>query len=168
MSAAPRARVLADPPATEAAGAALGRAWVDCGAPALVVTLEGDLGAGKTTLVRGLLRGLGARGAVRSPTYTLIETYRLPGDIAVQHLDFYRLDSWEAAEHLGFRDLLGPRVLVAVEWASRVGRLLEEADVNLTLASAGTGRTLTLAARTAAGEALVAAWSAALPAADNA
>ena len=149
--------VLADPQATHAAGAALAGGWLASHAPALVITLEGELGAGKTTLMRGVLRALGETGAVRSPTYTLLESYRPRPDIAVHHLDFYRIDGLEAAEELGFRDLLAARTLVAVEWASHVESLRDVADLNLALAPAGAGRRLTIEARTAAGRRVLSA-----------
>lgn len=149
--------MLGDPSETEAAGAALARAWLAAGAPSVLVTLEGELGAGKTTLMRGVLRALGETGPVRSPTYTLLESYRLRADVAVHHLDFYRIEGWEAAEEIGFRELGADRTLVAVEWASHVAALAQGADLDLTLVAAGTGRQLTLAARSPAGRALLAA-----------
>jgi tRNA threonylcarbamoyladenosine biosynthesis protein TsaE len=154
---------LADPEATEAAGAGLGRAWLDVASAGAVVTLEGELGAGKTTLMRGLLRALGERGPVRSPTYTLIESYRLPAGLAVHHLDCYRIDGWQAVEELGLRDLLAPGALVAIEWASRAEGLVASADLNLELAVDGDGRRLSARARSACGEAWLAHWAVPAP-----
>ncbi len=99
------------------AGQALARSLQALSGPC-VLTLSGELGAGKTTLTRGLLRALGERGAVRSPTYTLIETYALGGR-QVHHLDLYRLRDAAEVEGLGLRDLLTAGALLIVEWPER-------------------------------------------------
>jgi tRNA threonylcarbamoyladenosine biosynthesis protein TsaE len=91
------------------------------------VFLEGDLGAGKTTLVRGLLRAWGVTGAVRSPTYTLIEPYEVTtaaGPRRVFHLDLYRLGDPEELEYLGWREFLAEDCLLLIEWSERGDRLL--------------------------------------------
>ena len=111
---------LPDESATQRVGAALGRAL---GAHPGFVTLAGDLGAGKTTLVRAALRALGHQGAVRSPTYTLIESYSLES-LTVHHLDCYRLGGDDELDALGFRDLLGDGQAVLLEWPERVTREL--------------------------------------------
>lgn len=138
---------------TEALGAALGPAALDAG---LVVYLEGRLGAGKTTLVRGLLRGLGHRGAVRSPTYTLVEEYPLAAGRLALHLDLYRLADPEELEYLGVRELDAPDQLVLIEWAERGGDRLPAADLRLSLAVTGEGREASLTPLTASGEAVLA------------
>jgi tRNA threonylcarbamoyladenosine biosynthesis protein TsaE len=124
---------LADEPATRRAGAALGRALA-AGAPGgALVTLSGELGAGKTTLVRGVLESLGVIGPVRSPTYTLLESYPVPAGV-VHHLDWYRLGGDEDLEALGFRDLLGPASWVLAEWPERAPAAAAGADLGLALA----------------------------------
>ena len=131
---------LPDAAATEALGRRLAAQLADaCGQAPLVVHLEGPLGAGKTTLVRGLLRGLGHAGRVRSPTFTLLEPYELPG-CEVAHLDLYRLADPMELDYLGLSDLLRPGVLVLVEWAGKGGDRLPGADVRLTLEYDGEGR----------------------------
>lgn len=110
-----------------------------CQARPVVVHLEGPLGAGKTTLVRGLLRGLGHEGRVRSPTFTLLEPYELPG-CEVMHLDLYRLADPGELDYLGLEDLLRPGGLVLVEWAERGGDRLPGADLKLALDYQGAGR----------------------------
>jgi tRNA threonylcarbamoyladenosine biosynthesis protein TsaE len=120
----------------------------------LLVNMHGDLGAGKTTLVRGLLRGLGHTGRVRSPTFTLMETYET-ADQAVCHLDLYRLSDMEELEMLGIRDYLDGDWTLWIEWPERAPELAEQADIDLTINYAGSGRELMVAARTAMGTAVV-------------
>ena len=141
---------LADAAATEALGRALGRALETIDGPC-VLTLSGDLGAGKTTLTRGLLQELGERGAVRSPTYTLIESYDR-GRWQVHHLDLYRLSAAAEAEGLGPRDLLTARALLIVEWPERDASLAASADLAVTLAYQDHGRQAEIAPRTARGQ----------------
>ncbi len=112
--------------------------------PPAVVWLRGDLGAGKTTLVRGLVRALGYEGTVKSPSYTLLEPYRL-AEVDVLHLDLYRLGDPEELEYLGLRDLLTPRALVLVEWPERGGDLLPPADLDLGLEHLPGGRRIACA-----------------------
>jgi tRNA threonylcarbamoyladenosine biosynthesis protein TsaE len=138
---------------TREVGSALGSALLEEGAGACVVAIEGELGAGKTTLVSGVLGRLGITGAVRSPTYTLIEPYEASGR-QIYHLDLYRLSSAEEVEALGVRDLLVPRSLLLVEWPSRAGGALPLADLEVRLAYSpeGAGRLFTLAAHSSLGD----------------
>jgi tRNA threonylcarbamoyladenosine biosynthesis protein TsaE len=130
---------------TQAIGARLAAAIVAADEPApLVIALSGDLGAGKTTLVAGLLRALGHQGAVRSPTYTLIEPYQLGGR-EVNHCDLYRLRDPSELEDLGLRDLLTPRSVLLVEWPERAGNRLATPDLSLALGYLDDGRTLDFA-----------------------
>lgn len=85
-----------------------------------VITLSGDLGAGKTTLVRGMLRGLGFEGRVKSPSYGLVESYELAG-LEIHHLDLYRLGQPEELDFIGLEDLLGANSVLVVEWPERAG-----------------------------------------------
>lgn len=108
-----------------------------------VVYLSGDLGAGKTTLVRGILYGLGFEGRVKSPSYGLIESYEI-GDLAVHHLDLYRLGSPAELEFLGLEDLLHGRTLVLVEWPERGRGWLPAANACINIEIAGNGRQIEL------------------------
>jgi tRNA threonylcarbamoyladenosine biosynthesis protein TsaE len=139
---------LADSGATESLGMALAHGFVAAGSPGAVVYLQGDLGAGKTTCARSLLRALGVTGLVRSPTYTLVETYPLPGLTCV-HVDLYRLRALTEVEELGLRDL--GTVLLLVEWPERGGAALPAADLAVMLSYAGDGRRAGIAAKTALG-----------------
>lgn len=134
---------------TENASMQLGRALVTqflaLQSKRLVVYLSGALGAGKTTLTRGMLRALDYQGAVKSPTYTLVEPYVLQS-VRVYHFDLYRLGDPEELEFMGVRDYFDvpaegeSPALCIVEWPERGGRLLPEADIHLNLALSGTGR----------------------------
>jgi tRNA threonylcarbamoyladenosine biosynthesis protein TsaE len=144
---------LADSSATEALGRALARSFpggVQTDAPlgpGAVVYLQGELGAGKTTCVRSLLRTLGVSGLVRSPTYTLVETYNLAALTCV-HVDLYRLQALTEVDELGLRDLVGPGYLLLVEWPEKGYGALPPADLELSLRYAGDSRQAGLCAKT--------------------
>ncbi len=115
-----------------------------------VVFLSGDLGAGKTTLVRGVMRGLGHLGAVKSPTYTLMEPYTL-GERACYHLDLYRLADPGEIEYLGLRDLLGEGALLLVEWPEKGSGELPAPDLVVEIETLAAGRELRFRAHSEAG-----------------
>ena len=132
---------------TTALGAAIAAAIGD--RPGGVIYLHGPLGAGKTTVARGLLRALGVRGAIRSPTYTLLEPYELPGRLLV-HLDLYRLADERELEPLGLRDYPPERCWWLVEWPERAAARLPAADLSVVLSHEGDGRHAVLSGRPAA------------------
>jgi len=117
-----------------------------------VLHLRGELGAGKTTLVRGLLRALGYGGRVKSPTYTLVEPY---ADLRLNlyHFDFYRFKDRTEWLSSGFREHFNPASLCIVEWPERAGELIPPPDLDILLQYQGDARTGTLTAHTRAGEA---------------
>jgi tRNA threonylcarbamoyladenosine biosynthesis protein TsaE len=138
---------LNDTAATDALGAQLAHHL-----PArAVVHLHGDLGAGKSTLARALLRALGVTGTIRSPTYTLVEHYTLPAGGLALHLDLYRIGNAGELEFLGL-DPAEARLWL-VEWPERGQGALPPADLDITLAVAGDGRVCTLQPHTACGKA---------------
>ncbi len=139
-------RLIADARAMEALGAILATA---CGQGA-VVYLQGDLGTGKTTLVRGLLRGLGHAGPVRSPTFTLLEPYQCGGR-SICHMDLYRLADPEELEYLGARDYFDERSLCLVEWPERGAGFLPPPDLRVHISYADRGRRVELTAHSEAG-----------------
>ena len=120
----------------------------------MVLHLHGELGAGKTTLIRGVLRGLGHVGAVKSPTYTLVEPYQLGGQM-VFHFDLYRLKDPEELEFLGIRDYLEGQGVCLIEWAERGAGFLPPPDIEITIQREGDGRQVRLLAHTATGTELL-------------
>jgi tRNA threonylcarbamoyladenosine biosynthesis protein TsaE len=143
---------LPDEDATLALGAAIAPLLV----PGLVITLRGELGAGKTTLVRGLLRALGHAGRVKSPTYTLVEVYEV-SRLNLYHFDFYRFQDPSEWIHAGFRDTFNGQNICLIEWPERAGGQLPPADLEISLAMAEPGRLAALTASSPAGERLLAA-----------
>ena len=119
---------LADAQATES----LGNKLAKCVRTGAVICLHGDLGAGKTTLVRGFLRGLGYRGRVKSPTYTLVEPYSF-SELTVFHFDMYRLGDPEELEFIGVRDYFGPNSISLVEWPEKAAGWVPAPDIEVFL-----------------------------------
>ncbi len=130
-----------------ALGAALSKALE----PGLVVYLRGDLGAGKTTFARGVLRGLGYAGPVRSPTYTLVEVYAV-SRLDLHHFDFYRFHDPREWIDAGFRESFNGRTVSLIEWPEKAGGLLPPADVEIALESHGEGRNAVLTSNSIAGQ----------------
>lgn len=94
------------------------------------IHLSGELGAGKTTIARGFLYGLGYKGKVKSPTYTLVEPYKV-GSFSIFHFDFYRINSPEEVESMGYRDYLGADTIFLIEWPERAGKFIDKADLHV-------------------------------------
>ena len=119
-----------------------------------VIFFHGELGSGKTTLIRGMLHGLGHPGAVKSPTYTLVESYRL-GEREIFHFDLYRLNEAEELEFLGIRDYLQAQGICLVEWAERGAGHLPPADVDVFIEREEDRRTVHLHSHTDRGNTLL-------------
>ncbi len=145
-------RVLHDESATQALAAALSLQ------PALrnaCIELHGNLGAGKTTFVRHLLRALGVAGRIKSPTYAVVEPHEVPG-LNIWHFDFYRFNDPREWEDAGFRDLFASPGLKLAEWPEKATGLLPLADLAITLqAQPDESRRITLTAQTGTGAALL-------------
>ncbi len=122
-----------------------------------LVFLEGDLGAGKTTLSRGIIRGLGHTGAVKSPTFTLVEPYEIDG-VRAFHFDLYRLVDPEELEYMGIRDYFDEDALCLIEWPDKGTGFLPKPDLTITITPHETGRQLKLLPQSARGQ----SWCAAL------
>ena len=132
--------------AMESLGETLSKALKDGG----VVYLEGDLGMGKTTLVRGVLRGLGYQGPVKSPTYTIVEPYEFDG-LEAYHFDLYRVGNAEELEFMGIRDYFTIGSLCLIEWAEMGRGVLPEADLVISLQLIRQGRHVSFIAQSEKG-----------------
>jgi tRNA threonylcarbamoyladenosine biosynthesis protein TsaE len=148
--------------ADEAATLRLGEALATGAQNGLVLHLKGDLGAGKTTLVRGLLRGLGFTGRVKSPSYSLVEPYGL-SRLNLYHFDFYRLRDRSEWQDSGFRDYFNSDALCVVEWPERAGDAISSPDLEIELSYSGAERQAALNARSQRGKDWLAAALSALP-----
>ena len=148
---------LPDAAATTRLGAALAAGVV----PGRVLHLSGELGSGKTTLVRGLLRALGIRGAVKSPTYAWVEPYRIVS-LDLYHFDFYRFDKKTEWLSSGLREYFRPDAVCIVEWPERAGSLLCPPDLAIQLSYQGEARQASIEAQSAEGEAWLASLRASL------
>jgi tRNA threonylcarbamoyladenosine biosynthesis protein TsaE len=141
--------------ADEAATLALGAALAECLEPGLVIYLDGDLGAGKTTLVRGVLRALGHTGSVKSPTYTLVELHTVSG-LNLYHFDFYRFNQPEEYLDAGLDEYFSTTGAQAgvclVEWPERAAPYVPACDLRIRLGLRGTGRVALVEAVGARGE----------------
>src|ERR671936_375112 len=144
-----------------AATARLGAALAPGIAPGRVLHLTGELGTGKTTLVRGLLRALGVQGPVKSPTYAWVEPYSI-SSLDLYHFDFYRFDKKTEWLSSGLREYFRPDAVCIVEWPERVGSSLPSPDLSIQLSYDGEARRASVAAPSAEGEAWLASLRASL------
>ena len=125
--------------------------------PGLIVFLRGNLGAGKTTLARGILRGLGYQGKVKSPTYNLVELYKI-SRLYLYHFDFYRFNDPIEWEDAGFREYFNADSICLVEWPEKADGLLPTADLQVLLSITETGRNVEIQAGTEAGRQCLKHW----------
>jgi len=143
--------------ADEAATLALGAEIAAVLHPGLVIFLRGNLGAGKTTLARGILRGLGYQGKVKSPTYNLVELYKI-SRLYFYHFDFYRFNDPIEWEDAGFREYFNAESICLVEWPEKARGLLPTADLEILLGITETGRNVEIQAGTEAGRQCLKHW----------
>jgi tRNA threonylcarbamoyladenosine biosynthesis protein TsaE len=146
------------PLADETATLNLGAQLASVLSPGLRLYVSGDLGAGKTTLARGLLRALGYRGRVKSPTFTLVELYKF-SNVCLYHFDFYRFDNPAEWEDAGFREVFGSAAVCLVEWPEKAAAALPTPDLEIRLEHADPGRVARIEAGTEAGRRCVAQLS---------
>ena len=139
-----------DAPAMEA----LGRKLASFCHPGSKLFLQGELGAGKTTLIRGFLNGLGYQGIVKSPTYTLVEPYQI-NDLEIFHFDLYRLNDPAELESLGIRDYFSGEAICLVEWPEKAAAFLGNPDVYIQIHYQADQRSVSLDARTSLGKEII-------------
>jgi len=137
--------------ATEAFAACLAQ---HCKGQSLVIYLSGELGAGKTTFCRGFLHGLGHKGIVKSPTYTIVEPYELSG-LEAYHFDLYRINSDDELEAMGIRDYFNKHSLCLIEWPERADNALAKPDISIQLVYVSKERKLTISVFTESGESIL-------------
>jgi tRNA threonylcarbamoyladenosine biosynthesis protein TsaE len=125
-----------------------------CVVSPLVLTFRGEIGAGKTTLIRALLRCLGVTGAIKSPTFSLIESYQTR-HLQIHHFDLYRVHDASELDYIGFRDYFSDETVCCVEWPERAGHGLEHVDVEFSLDFKGNGREMHARACSLAGISLL-------------
>ena len=143
--------------ADENATLALGATFSEILHPGLIIFLTGDLGAGKTTLTRGILRKMGYNGIVKSPTYNLVEIYKF-SKLYFYHFDFYRFNDPNEWEEAGFREHFNADSVCIVEWPEKAGELLPVADIQLTIHVVESGRNIEIYALTEAGKRCLTHW----------
>ncbi|CAH9049646.1 tRNA threonylcarbamoyladenosine biosynthesis protein TsaE [Pseudoalteromonas holothuriae] len=119
-----------------------------------VLFLHGDLGAGKTTLSRGIVQGMGHTGKVKSPTYTLVEPYDLD-DVSIYHFDLYRLGDPEELEYMGIRDYFSTNAICIIEWPEKGHGFIPNSDLDVDMAYDGQQRIITLSANSERGQIII-------------
>ena len=136
--------------ANETETIALGMRFAACLASGMVIYLIGDLGAGKTTFARGVLRGLGYQGNVKSPTYSLVELYKF-SRLNLYHFDFYRIEDPRELDEAGLREHFGPDAVALVEWPENAAEALPAADLTVSIRPEQDGRRVEIRGHTEAG-----------------
>ena len=139
---------------TEHASEELAARLAACVLPPLTLTFSGEIGAGKTTLIRAMLRCLGVTSAIKSPTFSLIETYQIK-HLQFHHVDLYRVHDESELDYIEFRDLFSDDAVCCIEWPERAGGCLDGADVEFSLSLKGLGRELHACANSVAGASLL-------------
>ncbi len=120
----------------------------------LVVALSGDIGAGKTTIIRAMLKCLGVQSAIKSPTFSLVESYTC-NNLTIHHFDLYRIHHEDELEYLGFRDYFSNQSICFIEWAEHAGKSLPQVDIHFNLSIKGAGREMQIQALSVAGKSIL-------------
>ncbi len=130
-------------------------ALANCLSAPLFLTFRGEIGAGKTTFIRAMLRTLGVNSAVKSPTFSLVESYQLP-HLQIHHFDLYRIQDEAELEYIGFRDYFSRNSVCCVEWPERASRPFEGVDLDFSITIKGIGREMNIQALTPLGDEILA------------
>lgn len=139
---------------TEAASEQFAARLATCLVSPLVITFSGEIGAGKTTLIRAMLRGLGVTSAIKSPTFSLVESY-FASNLQIHHFDLYRVHDESELDYIGFRDYFSNDAVCCIEWPERVVRYLGNVDVEFSLSLKGAGREMHVRALSSAGASML-------------
>lgn len=123
--------------------------------PPLVIAFSGEIGAGKTTIIRAMLKQMGVTSAIKSPTFSLVESY-VCHDVPIHHFDLYRIHHEDELEYLGFRDYFSRQSICCIEWAEHAGKALPAIDIRFKLDIKGAGRQLQITAVSDAGNRILA------------
>lgn len=138
----------------EAASEEIAARLATCLSSPLVLTFSGDIGAGKTTFIRAMLRRLGVQTAIKSPTFSLVESYHSEG-LHVHHFDLYRIHDETELDYIGFRDYFSANAVCCIEWPERAPGYLAMADIKFTLDLNGLGRQMQAVALSSSGAAVL-------------
>lgn len=141
--------------ANEAASELFATQLAHCLTAPLIITFSGDIGAGKTTIIRAMLKSMGVQSAIKSPTFSLVESY-LCQEAQVHHFDLYRIHQEDELEYLGFRDYFTDQSICCIEWPEHAGKALPKVDIRFKLSSKGAGREMQVMALSVAGERILA------------
>lgn len=131
------------------------RQLANCLSTPLVIGFSGDIGTGKTTIIRAMLQHLGIQSAIKSPTFSLVESYQLSDSFVLHHFDLYRIHHEDELDYLGFRDYFSPSSVCCIEWAEKAGKALPYLDIRFTLKIKGAGREVYIETMTSAGNHLL-------------
>ncbi len=136
---------------TEQASEKIATRIADCLTSPLILTFSGDIGAGKTTFIRAMLRSLGVKSAIKSPTFSLVESYQHL-HWHIHHFDLYRIHDEAELDYIGFRDYFKDNAICCIEWPERATDYLAWADIGFTLSTKGRGREMQIEAFSPAGK----------------